>query len=123
MAPSLAIGGGLHSLLFAVILSAIITALFFRDTPVLHFIIFFAATASHGMIDAMTDGGLGIAFFSLFDTTRYFFPYRPLLVPPLGVRAFFTRYGLSVFIRELLWVWLPLVAALLLARGVHWTRR
>jgi hypothetical protein len=31
-------------------------------------------TASHGMLDAMTDGGLGVAFFAPFDNARYFFP-------------------------------------------------
>jgi inner membrane protein len=29
------------------------------------------ATASHGLLDAMTNGGLGAAFFSPFDNTRY----------------------------------------------------
>jgi hypothetical protein len=39
---------------------------------------FFVVTASHGALDAMTDGGLGIAFFAPFDNTRYFFPFRPI---------------------------------------------
>ncbi len=29
----------------------------------------------------MTDGGLGVAFFSPFHTTRYFLPYRPIHLP------------------------------------------
>src|SRR5215468_4654933 len=29
---------------------------------------FFLATASHGLLDALTDGGPGVAFFSPFDT-------------------------------------------------------
>ena len=36
------------------------------------------ATVSHGVLDAFTDGGLGVAFFSPFDPTRYFFPVRPI---------------------------------------------
>jgi hypothetical protein len=28
---------------------------------------FFLAAASHGLLDAMTDGGLGVAFFAPFD--------------------------------------------------------
>jgi inner membrane protein len=101
--------GFLHSLLFAALLAAALTLAVFREMhPVYHFFLFFLATVSHGVLDAMTDGGLGVAFFSPFDTNRYFFPFRPLLVPPIGVRPFFTRYGLSVFLSEVRWVWLPL---------------
>jgi inner membrane protein len=116
--------GFLHSLSFALLVAAAVTFLFFRHRdPLLHFLLFFAATASHGVLDAMTDGGLGIAFFSPFDTTRYFFPFRPILVPPLGIRAFFTRYGLAVMKSEIQWVWLPLALAVLAVRGVRWGAR
>jgi len=40
--------------------------------------LFFLVTVSHGILDAMTNGGLGVAFFSPFDTERYFFPWRAL---------------------------------------------
>jgi len=43
---------------------------------------FFLATASHGFLDAMTNGGLGVAFFSPFHNTRFFLPWRPILVSP-----------------------------------------
>src|SRR5215831_7502105 len=49
----------------------------------------FLATASHGVLDAMTNGGLGVAFFSPFDTTRYFLPWRPIRVSP-------SRFGSSL---------------------------
>ena len=39
---------------------------------------FFLVTASHGVLDAMTNGGRGVAFFAPFDETRYFFPWRPV---------------------------------------------
>jgi inner membrane protein len=68
----------------------------------------FLATASHGILDAFTDGGLGVAFFSPFDSTRYFFPFRPIEVSPIGAR-FFSERGLSVFYNELAWVWLPCI--------------
>jgi inner membrane protein len=110
--------GFLHSLTFAALLAAAVTLFFFRQSnPIFHFFICFAATASHGILDAMTDGGLGVAFFSPFDTTRYFFQFRPLLVPPLGIRPFFTSYGLSVLLSEARWVWLPLAVAVLAAQG------
>jgi membrane-bound metal-dependent hydrolase YbcI (DUF457 family) len=41
--------------------------------------------ASHGVLDALTDGGKGVAFFSPFDTTRHFFPVRPIPVAPITV--------------------------------------
>jgi membrane-bound metal-dependent hydrolase YbcI (DUF457 family) len=59
-------------------------------------------TASHGVLDAMTDGGLGIAFFAPFDNTRYFFPFRPVKVSPIGL-SFFSARGLDVIWSELLW--------------------
>ena len=69
----------------------------------------FLATASHGVLDALTDGGLGVGFFAPFDETRYFFPFRPIEVSPIGP-GFFTKRGLVVIASELLWVWLPSLA-------------
>jgi len=54
---------------------------------------FFLATASHGLLDAMTDGGLGVAFFVPFDKHRYFLPWTPIRVSPIGVGRFFTDRG------------------------------
>ena len=65
-----------------------------------------AVTASHGMLDAMTDGGRGIAFFAPFDDTRYFLPFRPIKVSPIGI-AFLSTRGLTVLWSEFLWVWIP----------------
>jgi len=67
----------------------------------------FLATASHGILDAFTNGGLGVAFFSPFDPTRYFFPFRPILVSPISAARFFSGRGLEVLRSELVWVWGP----------------
>ena len=104
--------GFTHSLLFAVLLATLAVLLAFRRTvPGLSrfalWIYFFLATASHGLLDAMTNGGLGVAFFSPFNTTRYFLPWRPIRVSPIGVGPFFTHRGLAVIQSELLWTWLP----------------
>ena len=74
-------------------------------------LLFFAITASHGVLDAMTDGGLGVAFFSPFDTQRYFFPWRPLHVSPIGAGGFFSARGAHILKSEFTWVWLPAMAA------------
>ena len=81
----------------------------------------FLATASHGFLDAMTDGGLGVAFFSPFNNARYFFPWRPIRVSPIGLNRFFTERGLDVLQGELLWIWLP--SALLAAFAWFCQRR
>jgi inner membrane protein len=71
----------------------------------------FAATASHGLLDGLTDGGFGIAFFAPFDNTRYSFPVTPIRVAPLRAAALFTQRGARVLASEAIWVWIPSVAA------------
>ena len=56
----------------------------------------------------MTNGGLGVAFFSPFSNRRYFLPWRPLEVSPIGVSAFQSRWGVRVLGSEAKWIWLPL---------------
>ena len=68
---------------------------------------FFSVTASHGVLDAMTDGGLGIAFFAPFDNGRYFLPWTPIKVSPIEITAFFTVRGLQVLRSELVWIGIP----------------
>lgn len=109
--------GFTHSLLFAALLATAAVLIGFRQgEPGLSrpsiWMYFFLATASHGLLDAMTDGGLGVAFFSPFNNTRYFLPWTPIRVSPIGVSRFFSPRGLEVVRSELLWIWLP--AALLL---------
>jgi inner membrane protein len=67
----------------------------------------FCATASHGLLDALTNGGLGVAFFSPFDLTRYFLPWRPIEVSPISVTRFLSTRGSSVLGSEILWIWIP----------------
>lgn len=103
--------GFTHSLAFAALLAAVVLLGFKRDLPTPSrlslWTYLFLATASHGFLDAMTDGGLGVAFFSPFDNHRYFLPWTPIRVSPIGFRSFFTDYGLAVLESELLWIWLP----------------
>jgi inner membrane protein len=80
----------------------------------------FLATASHGVLDALTNGGLGVAFFAPFDNARYFFPFTPIEVSPISVRAFFTARGARVLASEFVWVWLP---SMLFAALFLWLRR
>jgi inner membrane protein len=80
---------------------------------------FFIAAASHGILDAFTNGGLGVAFFAPFSNTRYFFPFRPIEVSPIGFGALLTARGFAVLKSEALWIWMPsalFAAAMLAAR-------
>jgi inner membrane protein len=118
--------GMTHSVLFAALLAGILVALWYRGKPAIAmtglFLYFFLCTASHGVLDAMTDGGLGVAFFSPFDTTRYFFSARPVLVSPIGISEFFSEYGARVLANEAVWIWLPSLALFLLLRAIQRVR-
>ena len=116
--------GMTHSVLFAALLAGTLVAVWYRGRLAVAmaglFLYFFLCTASHGLLDAMTDGGLGVAFFSPFDTTRYFFPVRPVLVSPIGVSEFFNAYGVRVLISEAVWIWLPSLALFVLLRAIQY---
>jgi inner membrane protein len=109
-----------HSVAFAALLAGSLVALWYRGKPARAmtglFLYFFLCTVSHGVLDAMTDGGLGVAFFSPFDTTRYFFSVRPVLVSPIGVSEFFSAYGVRILTSEALWIWMPSGVAFLVFR-------
>ncbi|MDD5577725.1 MAG: metal-dependent hydrolase [Methylobacter sp.] len=100
-----------HSLFFSAGLSLILTLLFYFRSPATlmsrAFLYLFACGSSHGLLDALTNGGLGVAFFSPFNTARYFFGFRPIAVSPIGVHQFFTERGAQVLISEFKWIWLP----------------
>ena len=108
--------GFTHSLPFAGVLAAAGTYLAQATgaDAAVAFGVLAASAASHGLLDGMTDGGLGIAFFSPFSHRRHFLPWRVIEVSPLRPAALFTRHGLRVLRSELRWIWLPCgVAALL----------
>jgi len=104
--------GFTHSLVFAALLAGVTMLAVFRQKTAgigqgALFFYLFLATASHGFLDAMTNGGLGVAFFSPVDNSRYFLPWRPIVVAPVSVTRFFTGRGIEVLKSELVWVWLP----------------
>ena len=106
-----------HSLAFAALLAAVITAGILRTQPqisrVCIFVYLFLSAVSHALLDAMTNGGLGVAFFAPFDHQRYFLPWRPIRVSPIGVSRFFGARGLAVLKTELLWIWLPSILVIM----------
>lgn len=105
--------GFTHSLAFALML-ALISLFFFKSlqsTPVRTFWFLFVATASHGVLDMFTNGGLGVALLWPFSHARYFASFRPIEVSPIGLSGILTGRGLEVLSSELAWVWLPVMTA------------
>ena len=105
--------GFFHSPFFAALLSILIVGIFYRREETFskrwwtYFFYFFILAASHGILDALTNGGNGIALLSPLTNERYFFPWTPIEVSPLSVSRFLSQRGLTVLISELLWIWLP----------------
>jgi inner membrane protein len=84
---------------------------------------FTLVTASHGVLDAMTNGGLGIAFLAPFDTGRYFFPWHPIQVSPIGIMVFFSQRGWRVLQSECQYIWLPMAGLYALSHLMqYWPR-
>jgi inner membrane protein len=109
-----------HSIAFAAVVGGLAAWRWGRggSRPAL-FLHFFVVTASHGVLDALTNGGLGVAFFAPFDATRYFFPWTPLQVSPIGAGFFTARdgtgafYGIRVLASEFWYVWIPSAVVIL----------
>lgn len=93
----------------------------FRQSSRVAWWYFFVVTASHGVLDAMTDGGLGVAFFAPFSNARYFLPWRPIAASPVAIAAFFSTRGLRILATEIIWIWIPAalfaLAVLLIRHG------
>jgi inner membrane protein len=117
--------GFFHSPFFACLLSVFLVCVVFREQRIFSkpwwlFVGFFSLiTASHGILDAFTSGGLGIALLSPFDSTRYFFPWTPIIVSPIGIRYMFSTWGLAVLVSEVRYIWLPVGVFFLLMRLVR----
>jgi inner membrane protein len=108
-----------HSLAFALLLAALLLPFAGAGSRMSRgrvFAYLALAAASHGVLDAFTNGGLGVAFFAPFSPERYFFPVRPIQVSPIGAAAFFSERGRRVIASELLWIWLPAAAV----AGLAW---
>jgi inner membrane protein len=94
--------GATHSLTLSIVLGVavgVVAALSKRPSG--RIAVFAAAVlVSHALLDTMTDGGLGCALLWPFDLTRYFAPWRPIPVAPIGLYMF-SVYGAIVVAVEL----------------------
>lgn len=109
--------GATHSLGFAVLLGAAIAVVapLFRLAPLKTGVLAALVVASHALLDALTDGGLGCALLWPLSDERFFAPWRPLPVAPIG-RAFLSPAGLAVVTTELV-LFAPVLAYAVWPRG------
>ena len=114
--------GFTHSVAFAAVLAAFITWGFFRQSqwkgvrPWL-WATFFIATVSHGVLDALSTIGDGVAFWAPFSRTHYEFTWQPLGEIGPGPRG--PERGLAIVANELLWVGLPALIVVAIARLIR----
>jgi len=107
--------GFFHSPFFSFLISLLLVKIYFINFRPFSakwwkYLMFFTIVgASHGLLDAFTDGGMGIALLSPLTGTRYFFPWTPIRVSPIGIWEFFTPWGKQVIISEMIYVWVPLL--------------
>ena len=105
--------GFTHSIAFALVWAFILMILFGKRQKLIWFLVIFMSTLSHGILDAMTSGGEGVGFLIPFNSERYFFPFREIIVSPLGIERFFSDWGLRVIYSELKYIFIPCLLILL----------
>ena len=95
--------GATHSLVFALGVACVALAIAKGGAaapPFARRLITLAVVSSHALLDTLTDGGLGCALLWPFSDERFFAPWTPLPVAPIG-RAFLSAEGLRVAAVEL----------------------
>ncbi len=110
--------GFTHSITFAAALAfaACLVARQLRAPPFTAALFIFVAAVSHPLLDMMTNGGMGVALFWPLTEARLSAAWRGIEVSPLSLERFFGNAGVRVLRSEVLWVWLPVMAAALAAR-------
>jgi inner membrane protein len=100
--------GGTHSLFVAIVVAAIVAFAFFRAQFLRVFSFLAVAGASHGILDAMTAGDLGVALFWPLTSARFHFPFALLASCPVGMNEYFGYWGILTIANEVLYVVLPI---------------
>jgi len=95
--------GATHSLVFALGVAAVVglVARAMRAPAWRTALIAAVVVASHSLLDTMTDGGLGCALLWPFSNERFFAPWRPIPVAPIGP-AFISMRGLRIAVTEVI---------------------
>ncbi len=110
-----------HSIFFGLFFGILVALLFYRSYKIgsrqwWGYASFFATcTVLHGVFDAMTNGGRGIAFFAPFSAERHFLPWRPIQVSPIHIDQFFGEWGMRVIESEFYWMGIPSLVMIMAA--------
>lgn len=115
--------GFTHSIFVAIIWSVLLLFIFHTkdrlSTKTKLLAYYFLATISHGILDAMTNGGNGIAFFAPFSAERYFLPWEVIQVSPIGIKNFFSEWGIEVLKSEFFYIGLPSLGLLFIGNWLN----
>ena len=100
--------GASHSLVIAIAVGTVVGGLskLLGQRAFRTFLISTLVVVSHGLLDALTDGGLGVALLWPLSHTRFFAPWQPIPVSPIGLGYLSVR-GLEIAAVETAWC-LPL---------------
>ena len=86
--------GFVHSPFFSFLIAVVLSLLLYAVARDLGFRAFLGITAaftlalaSHGILDAMTDAGLGVMLLYPFSEERIFLPWRPFYAPPIKLSS------------------------------------
>jgi inner membrane protein len=110
--------GATHAVGFAAMVAGAIALLWREARSVGAFLFLALAMASHGLLDSLTNGGLGAALLWPVSDARIFAPVTPIRVSPIGA-GFFSARGAATLMSELKLVWLPCM----MVAGAAWLIR
>ncbi len=102
--------GFTHSILFAILYALFCLVLYRKEelqTKLKLFSLFFISIMSHGVFDMLTNGGLGVGLLIPFSPERFFMPFTPIEVSPIGIGNFISLRGLAVIANEAVYIGLP----------------
>jgi len=113
-----------HSLLAALLLAA--GAMFLGFRPQLrsprHWACMLTAAFSHGLLDACTFGGTGVAFLLPFSDVRFVCAWQPIFVSPIPLSGRLLDWLLFSLGTELVWIGIPAALILMAPRAIQWLR-
>jgi inner membrane protein len=112
-----------HSLVFAAVVSLLVAWPLARrlgQRVGALWMYFGLVLASHGLLDTLTDGGMGVALLAPFSAERFFAPWHVIRVSPLYLSELWSPRGIAVLRSELLCVWTP--ALMLFLAGLAFVR-
>ncbi len=117
--------GFFHSFLFAAIAGIFLAYLFFNKYEaaagkyIKLSIVFILIGIMHGILDAMTNGGLGIGLLIPFKNQRFFLPWKPIEVSPIDIASFFSNWGLKVLKNEFIFLIIPSIILIISTRTIR----